>query len=82
MEAVREKIRTREERIQEEQEATRREREEAARERNRDREEKLSSVRAAEEGLKVRGDAKNQAKNRRLSFDGSGAFGTVLSLRG
>ena len=54
MEAVREKIRTREERIQEEQEATRREREEAARERNRDREEKLSSVRAAEEGLKVK----------------------------
>ena len=53
MEAVREKIRTREERIQEEQEATRREREEAARERNRDREEKLSSVRAAEEGLKA-----------------------------
>ena len=78
MEAVREKIRTREERIQEEQEATRREREEAARERNRDREEKLSSVRAAEEGLKVRGDA----KNRRPSFAGSGTFGTVLSLRG
>ena len=40
-------------RSQEEQEATRREREEAARERNRDREEKLSSVRAAEEGLKA-----------------------------
>lgn len=53
MEAMRERIRTREERIQEEQEATKREREEAARERNRDREEKLSSVRAAEEGLKA-----------------------------
>ncbi len=53
MEAMKERIRSREERIQEEKESTRREREEAARERNRDREEKLSSVRAAEEGLKA-----------------------------
>jgi len=52
VEALRERIRTREERIQEEQEQIRKGREEAAREKNRDREEKLSTVRAAEKDMK------------------------------
>ena len=47
-----ERIRTREERIQEEQEQRSKEREEAAREKNEDREKKLSTVRAAEECMK------------------------------
>ena len=46
------KIRSRDERIQEEQEQKEKERIEAAREKNRDREEKLSSVKAAEQDMK------------------------------
>ena len=46
------KFRSRDERIQEEQEQKEKERIEAAREKNRDREEKLSSVKAAEEDMK------------------------------
>ena len=52
MEALRAKIRSRDERIQEEQEQKEKERIEAAREKNRDREEKLSSVKAAEQDMK------------------------------
>ena len=52
MEALREKIRSRDERIQEEQEQKEKDRIEAAREKNRDREEKLSSVKAAEQDMK------------------------------
>ena len=52
MEALRQKIRSRDERIQEEQEQKEKERIEAAREKNRDREEKLSSVKAAEQDMK------------------------------
>ena len=52
MEALREKIRTRDERIQEEQEQKEKDRIEAAREKNRDREEKLSCVKAAEQDMK------------------------------
>lgn len=62
MQALREKIKTREERIHEEQEQMRKEREEAAREKARDREEKLSSVRAAEKDLKVELQEKIQQK--------------------
>ena len=46
------KIRSRDERIQEEQEQKEKERIEAAREKNRDREEKLSSVKVAEQDMK------------------------------
>ena len=52
MEALREKIRSRDERIQEEQEQKEKDRIEAAREKNRDRDEKLSSVKAAEQDMK------------------------------
>ncbi len=62
LEALRQRIRTREERIQEEQEQARKDREEAAREKARDREEKLSNVRAAEEDLKTELQEKIQQK--------------------
>ena len=65
VEALRERIRTREERIQEEQEQIRKEREEAAREKNRDREEKLSTVRAAEKDMK---EVRNPVSNNTRSF--------------
>ncbi len=52
MEALRAKIRSRDERIQEEQEQKEKERIEAAREKNRDREEKLSSVKNLEQETK------------------------------
>ena len=50
--SFRAKIRSRDERIQEEQEQKEKERIEAAREKNRDREEKLSSVKVAEQDMK------------------------------
>ena len=62
MEALREKIRSRNERIQEEQEQKEKERIEAAREKNRDREEKLSSVKAAEQDMKEKRQEKIQQK--------------------
>ena len=52
VEALRLRIRTREERIQEEQEQKEKDRLEAAKEKARDREEKLSTVRAAEKDMK------------------------------
>lgn len=61
--ALRERIKSREERIMEEQEQTRKDREEAAREKARDREEKLSTVRANEEGQKVELQEKIQIKH-------------------
>jgi len=65
MEALREKIRTRDERIQEEQEQKEKDRIEAAREKNRDREEKLSSVKAAEQDMIEKRQEKNPSKTRR-----------------
>ena len=62
VEALRIKILRREERIQEEQEQIRKDREEAAREKNRDREEKLSTVRAAEKDMKEELQEKIQQK--------------------
>ena len=62
VEALRIKILKREERIQEEQEQIRKDREEAAREKNRDREEKLSTVRAAEKDMKEELQEKIQQK--------------------
>ena len=62
VEALRIKILRREERIQEEQEQTRKDREEATREKNRDREEKLSTVRAAEKDMKEELQEKIQQK--------------------
>ena len=62
VEELRIKILRREERIQEEQEQIRKDREEAAREKNRDREEKLSTVRAAEKDMKEELQEKIQQK--------------------